>query len=183
MRINFQTARDVLTAFPTLADDMDARPDARDPITFTKDLARSATPEDALSFFSYLAPRREAVWWTCRCLQTLGAEGADALAAASAWVARPDEAERTAALGLAEEGDDELAATWAAYAAGWSGGNIGAPDGPPVLAAPHLTAKAVRACVLIAVASAPFDARAARLERCLDEALSVANDDAETHFD
>ena len=57
------------------------------------------------------------------------------------------------------------------------------PDDPPVIAAPHLTAKAVRASILIAVSSAPFTERAARLERCLDEAMSVANDDIEARFD
>ena len=71
MRIKFQTAEDVLAAFPTLADDMDARPDATEPLAFVKRLAAGATPQDSVTFFAYLAPRREAVWWACRCLDAL----------------------------------------------------------------------------------------------------------------
>ena len=163
MRIRFHTAADVLTAFPTLADDMAARPDGTEPLAFVKRLAAGATPEDSVTFFAYLAPRREAVWWACRALDALGMDtAAPALDAAKAWVRRPDEEERVAALRAADVADQEAAATWAAFGAGWSGGNI-APDGPaPVAAVPHLTAKAVRAAVLIAIASAPFEARADR---------------------
>ncbi|GAB5378503.1 MAG: hypothetical protein AcusKO_49650 [Acuticoccus sp.] len=182
MRIKFQTAEDVLSAFPTLADDIAARPDGSEPMAFVKRLAGSETPEDSLGFFAYLAPRREAVWWACRCLDALEmTPGAATLAAARAWVANPDEDERLAALRAADAGDDELAATWAARGAGWSGGSI-VPDGPtPVAAAPHLTAKAVRAAVLIAVASAPRAERRTRLERCVDEALAVAGEEIGAH--
>ena len=39
MRIKFQTAEDVLTAFPTLGDDLAARPDATEPLRYTRRLA------------------------------------------------------------------------------------------------------------------------------------------------
>jgi len=186
MRIKFQTAEDLLAAFPTLGDDIATRPDASEPLAFMRRLAAGEAPEDSLSFFAYLAPRREAVWWGCRCLEALspgtGAE-AMALGAASAWVRRPDENERIAALRAAEAGDDERAATWVAYGAGWSGGNI-APEGSPapISAVPNLTAKAVRAAVIIAVTSAPREERPDRLERCLEEAFAVAADDVEARF-
>lgn len=185
MRINFETAEDVLKAFPTLKDDIAVRPDATEPLAFTRRLAASERPEDSLAFFAYLAPRREAVWWTCRCLAALRmgeGRGAAALAAARAWVKSPEEDERVAAIRAAEAGEDEDAETWAAYAAGWSGGNI-APDGPvPIAATANLTAKAVRAAVLVAVTSAPREERPARLERCLSEALAVAGEDIDAHF-
>ena len=56
-------------------------------------------------------------------------DGAATLTAARAWVANPDEDERVAALRAADAGDDEMAATWVARGAGWSGGSI-VPDGP-----------------------------------------------------
>ncbi len=185
MRIKFHTAEDVLTAFPTLGDDLVARPDGSEPLRYVRRLAESADPDDSVTFFAYLAPRREAVWWSCRCLEALemgDGAGAAALAAANAWVARPEEEERVAALRAAEAGDMQAAETWAALGAGWSGGNI-APDGPaPVAAMAHLTAKAVRAAVLIAIASAPGEARAARLERCVAEAFAVVDEDIEARF-
>ncbi|MEM9224670.1 MAG: hypothetical protein AAGB11_20050 [Pseudomonadota bacterium] len=183
MRINFDTARDVLLAFPTLGDDIETAPDDRDPLAFTRALLSSETPEDCLSFFAYLAPRREAVWWCCRCLEALGQKDhGGAMQAAMDWVRMPENDQRRRALDHAEASNDTEASTWAAFAAGWSGGNISDENSPPVLAAPQLTAKAVRASVLIAVSRAPFNERRGRLERCLDEAMNVANDDAEKHF-
>ncbi|MEO1103350.1 MAG: hypothetical protein AAFW98_06420, partial [Pseudomonadota bacterium] len=166
-----------------LADDVETAPDAREPLAFTRDLLGSETPEDCLSFFAYLAPRRDAVWWCCRCLDALGqqTEGG-ALQAAMDWVRNPEEDQRMRALEQAEAGRTSEAATWAAFGAAWSGGNISLSETAPVLASPHLTAKAVRASVLIAVARAPFNERRARLQRCLDEAMNVANDDADKHF-
>lgn len=183
MRIKFQTAEDVLTAFPTMADDLSARPDGSEPLRYVRRLAEGEEPDDSVTFFAYLASRREAVWWGCRCLEALEVgEGSATLAAANAWVVRPEEEARVAALRAAEAADMEAAETWAALGAGWSGGNI-APDGPaPVAAMAHLTAKAVRAAVLIAIASAPGEARAARLERCVAEAFAVADEDIEARF-
>jgi len=182
VRIKFLTARDVLIAFPTLADDIEARPDDSEPLAFVRKLAQSETPEDSLSFFAYLAPRREAVWWACRCLQSLAVPDGGALAAAMAWVREPEEPHRLKALECAEAGNDNDPTTWAAFGAGWSGGNIAGGEQPPIAAPPHLTAKAVRASVLIAVSRAPFKERRQRLERCLDEAMRVANDDVEAHY-
>lgn len=186
MRIKFQTAEDLLAAFPTLGDDIETRPDGSEPLAFMRRLAAGEAPEDSLSFFAYLAPRREAVWWCCRCLDALGlgtGAGAMALAAARAWVERPDDNERIAALRAAESADDELAEAWAAYGAAWSGGNIAPPGSPaPVSAVPNLTAKAVRAAVLVAVTAAPREERPDRLERCLAEAFAVAEDDIEARY-
>jgi len=185
LRIKFETAQDLFVAFPTLQDDVEADSSELHPLDYTRWLASSDTPEDCLSFFAYLAPRREAVWWGCRCLHLLGTEDpAGALAAADAWVREPEEKQRVAALKIAEGTDTPDQTTWVAFAAGWSGGNIASTDQPsPVAAPPYLTAKAVRAAVLIAVSRAPFRDRRDRLERCLDEAIAVANDDIDEHFD
>jgi hypothetical protein len=181
VRIRFATAADVFTAFPTLADDVLAKPAEAEPLAYFGTLAASPTPEDAVSFFAYLAPKREAVLWGCRCARALVGPGqgtaADTLAAAERWVREPEEEHRRAALALARAAPSDAPATWAAFGAGWSGGDIG--EGHPVLAAPHLTAKATRACVLIAVAGAPARERSARLAVAYDTALAVAATDLE----
>lgn len=175
MRVRFQTAQDVALAFPTLADDVATRADNSPSLDFLKRLAAGEKPEDSMAFFAYFAPRREAVWWCCRCLEALAPDGepSPALAAAKAWVADPEEECRLVALREAQDGPQDAAETWAAYAAAWSGGNIAPAGSPPIAAAPALTAKAVRASILIAIASAPFAERPGRLERCLEEALRV----------
>lgn len=186
MRIQFESARDVFLAFPTLESDLAARPGDAPPLDYLAALVASETPEDAVTFFSYLAPKREAVWWACCCIRLLSGETAGArgspLAFAETWVKEPDEDHRRAALHTAEAADSGTAETWAAYGAAWSGGNL-APDGnPPILAAPHLTAKAVRAAVLIAIADGPPRERGARLRRCFDEAVRIAHHDMEAEL-
>ena len=179
MRIRFDAVRDVFTAYPTLAEDVLAAPRDDAPLAYFEMLIASETPEDAISFFAYFAPKREAVWWGCRCIEALAlpVRFAEAYGAAALWVREPEEEHRRAALAVAEGSDACAPETWAAYGAGWAGGNI-APEGlPPVAAAPHLTAKAVRATVLIALAEGPAAQRRDRLRVCYREAMKVAGDD------
>jgi hypothetical protein len=178
----FATAQDVFEAFPAARDDLDATPTAEPPLVFLNGLMRSDTPEDAVAFSAYLLPRREAVWWACQCVRSLqpsrSAEEDAALAAAETWVREPEEARRRTALNLGSNSDRSAPTTWAALAAGWSGGSMTPPDQPPAPCPPHLTAKAVRAAVLTALARIPVKQRAERLNACLEEALRLAGGDA-----
>lgn len=177
--IRFETARDVFDAFPTIADDILARPSDNASLGYLKGLLASETPEDAITFCAYVLPRREAVWWACRCLRMLKAPPGEsaALHAAEAWVRDPEEANQRAALAEASRSDSGAAATWAAFGAGWSGGNLADEGQPPVPAPPHLTAKAVRAAVLMAIAASPMRQRRERLGACVEEFQRVADDD------
>lgn len=184
MRIQFETAKDLFLAYPTLESDMTARP-TKDPVLdYMSALEDGVTPEDAITFFSYLAPKREAVWWACRCIRLLkGSNGvAQTIALAETWARTPEEEHRRAALDHAEEADPERSATWAAYGAGWSGGNIAPEDSPAILAAPQLTAKAVRASVLIAIAEDEPKRRRERLKQCLEEAMRLVAHDTEAEL-
>ncbi|MEM7677271.1 MAG: hypothetical protein AAF449_14820 [Myxococcota bacterium] len=184
MRIQFEKASDLFLAFPTLESDMVAKPTDHPVLDFMAHLLEGETPEDAITFFSYLAPKREAVWWACRCARLLNGNTGlkPAVALAEVWVRTPEEEHRRAALDHAEAADSGVSDTWAAYGAGWSGGNI-APDGnPPILAAPQLTAKAVRASVLIAISEDEPRTRQDRLKRCYAEALRLANHDTEAEL-
>lgn len=184
MRIQFETAKDVFLAYPTLADDLVAGPSDQPPLDYLARLLETETPEDAITFFGYLAPKREAVWWACRCVRLLGIERAngEGVHLAERWVKQPEEENQRAAWAYAEAHDSGLADTWTAYGAGWSGGNI-APEGShPVLAAPELTAKAVRAAVIIAICDGDWKLRRERLKRCYDEAMRIARDDMEAEL-
>ena len=177
-RIRFTTARDLFEAFPAARDDMQAKPTDEAPLAFLKRLTESETPEDAVAFCAYMLPRREAVWWGCQCVRGLGvphnSEEAAALKAAEEWVREPEERSRREALQLGTDGSRNAPASWLALAAGWSGGNMMPAESPPVPAPPHLTAKAVRAAVLTAVARLPVKERRENLKKCLNEALRLA---------
>jgi hypothetical protein len=178
----FTTARDVYEAFPTARDDLEVDPTDEPPLVFLKALTRSETPENAVSFCAYLLPRREAVWWAAQCVRSLASSHSDAeqaaLEAAETWVREPEEEKRRAALDIGSRNDKSAPTTWVALAAGWSGGSLTAPDQPPVPAPPHLTAKAVRAAVLTALARVPVKQRAEHLAACLKEGTRFAGADA-----
>jgi hypothetical protein len=179
-RIRFTTAQDVFEAFPSARDDIDVPPTEEPPLTFLKSLKDSDTPEDAVAFCAYLLPRREAVWWACQSVKALhtsrtSAEN-EALAAAEEWVREPEEERRQAALRLGYMSERSAPTTWLAFAAAWSGGSMTMGDDPPVPAAPNLTAKAVRAAVLTALARVPVKQRREKLDGCLAEGTRLAND-------
>jgi hypothetical protein len=177
-RLRFSTARDVFDAFPTASEDIRARATDDAPIAYVKALARGTTPEDALTFCAYVLPRREAVWWACQCLRSLIAAPSAAEAAlvqsAEAWVREPEDSIRRAALAAGEAASRNSPATWAALAAGWSGGSM--VEGHSVPCPPHLTAKAVRIAVLSALARLDTGQRAAAISGCVDRALRLTEE-------
>ncbi|MCZ0737641.1 DUF6931 family protein [Phreatobacter sp. AB_2022a] len=180
--LRFATARDVAEAFPTLAEDMLAEPGEHEPLAFLRALADGETPEDAISFCAYVLPRRDAVWWACRSVRALASPGAAvedvALTAAEAWVRAPSEASRIEAMQAGQAASSAQATTWAAFAAAWSGGNLSVGEHAGAPAPAHLTAKAVRACLLIALARISATERRDRLRACIEGGIRLAAVDA-----
>jgi len=117
-------------------------------------IAAKRLPE-AMRLVAHTLPKREVVWWGCMCARAvpdtaLAEPDAEALTAAEAWVRKPDEANRRAAMAAAQKTGFRSPESWAAVAAFWSGGSMspeGQPDVPP---AEHLTGVAVAGGVIIA---------------------------------
>jgi len=104
-----------------------------------------------------------------------GSTSADAaLEAAEAWVREPEEATQRAALGLWAAGNKRAATTWLASAAGWSGGNMAPTGQQPNFAPPHLTAKAVLAAIVLAIAKAGSQSQTAWLAACTEACIRFA---------
>ena len=176
-RLRFSTARELFETFPTVAEDMMAPPTERPSIEYLRDLVTSPTPEDAVTFCAYLLPRRVAVWWGHQCLINLpeGLTGQDKglLAAAEDWVREPEEDRRYAALDAGMAAQVKTPGAWIALAAGWSGGSM-APSGmAPVVPPPFLTARAVNAAILSAIARVPLKQRAVVLEACVSMGIQM----------
>ncbi|POR51438.1 DUF6931 family protein [Bosea psychrotolerans] len=176
----FLTARDVFEAFPTAGEDIEAAPSDAAPRDFLVGLIDSKTPEDAISFCAYLLPRREAVWWGCSCVRGLADERERqqieqnrAFQAAELWVKDPQQSRRIEALRIGFASQRADASTWLALGAAWSGGDMADNPHAPVMAPPHLTAKAIRAAVLIALARNATQERRARLTTCIDHGLKL----------
>lgn len=176
----FLTARDVFEAFPTAGEDIEAIPSDIKPLDFLVALIDSKTPEDAIAFCAYLLPKREAVWWGCSCVRGLAdeherrsIEQSRAFVAAETWVKDPQHQRRVEAMRIGLSTSRNDASTWLALGAAWSGGDMADNPQAPVPAPPHLTAKAIRAAVLIALARNPTRERRGKLSICVDHGVKL----------
>ncbi len=179
-KLRFTTAVEVFEAFPAARKLISAAPERAHPIAFLSRLAASGTAKDALGFAAFILPRREAVWWAVQSLKIMlpGAASDPGLKAAEAWVREPGDATRQAALAAGERGDSEAPGTWAALAAGYSGGSMSTSH--PVPSPPDLTAKSVRIGVVLAYGRVPATQREAVLRSSIEACIRLADDDGAT---
>jgi hypothetical protein len=191
-RLRFETARDLIEAFPSAGDELMIEPADVPSLEFLKTLSEQPPVDKAIGFCAYLLPRREAVWWGCQCVRSLAAPVGNeeaTLQAAENWVREPEDERRLAALAVGRQSNYRLPGTWMALGAGWAGGSM--PPGflagfegavPPQLGdawlpiPPDNTAKAVRTGILIAAAKVPPQERSDRLNRCVAEGARLASD-------
>ena len=97
------------------------------------------------------------------------------LALAENWVRQPEEDQRCAVLDAGMAAPTKTPGVWIALAAGWSGGSMmRAGCRAPVTPPPYLTAKAVNAGVLGALARVDRKARAATLRPFVDMGMRLA---------
>jgi hypothetical protein len=141
-------------------------------------LVEAGMMADAARFMAHALPKREAVWWACMCARATepAPPPADlaAVAAAEAWVRKPEEELRRDAMAKAEAAGFRSPEAWAAVGAFWSGGSMAPANQPVVPPAEHLTGVAVAGAVsLAAVRRAPEQAEAT-LRRFVRSGLDIA---------
>ncbi|MGH6811880.1 MAG: DUF6931 family protein [Methylocella sp.] len=183
-RLRFATAKDLFAAFPTAAKDVGAPATSEAPLDYMNNLAKTGQAMAALSFCAYLLDRRQATCWACRCVRGLPGTPASGeirtLAAAEAWVEQPNEPRRLAAHKAALAGDHTSPATFAAYAAAYSGPSLrpailGPDDGLVVRIPPYLTAQSTRAAFLLAGPRLPAKKKDDYRRIWLDEGIRLIN--------
>jgi hypothetical protein len=155
-------------------------PDGATPAKFLNDLVAAKNLGDAVQFFAFALPPREAVWWACTCSRDTLRDPVppplqDALAAAEAWVRNPTEEHRRAAMARAQATDMKSPAAWAAVAAFWSGGSLAPENLPEVPAAPHLMGCAVAGAVMLAAVKSEPQLADQKRARYLASAIDIAN--------
>jgi hypothetical protein len=169
----FATARALFDEFPTLAQATKLEPTDEDPVAFLRAVTGAGKLREAVAICAYLLPKREAVWWTCQCLrsvpQVLQPED-QCVPAAEAWAREPTEEARDIALRWGRASDQQAPATFAAYAAGFTSGNLAElPDGP-VRTPAHMTAENARVALVLAECKLEPDAGKDFLRACLSGA-------------
>ena len=142
----FETMRDLFDEFPSLKHSVKLKPGDEEPVAEVHRLTAAGRLREASALCAFLLRRREAVWWACQCLRL-----------------RP---------GLIEA-DDQPPQTWAAHAAGYSSGTIGAGVDGPVRVPPHLTAESARCAILLAETRLEQKDAPAFLKQCIDAALAL----------
>ncbi len=163
--LRFERAADLFSAYPEIAEDMDALPDPEiGTLDFLDSLVRSPTPEEAITLAAHALARRYSVWWGHECLRHLDAQIDDTdrsmLAHAARWVGEPSEANRVAAQTAAMAAPAKTPGVWIALGAAWSGGSLGPPGLPAVPPSRVLTGRAVNAGVLSVLARVDQSSRA-----------------------
>ena len=134
---------------------------------------------DAVRFLAFALPRREAVWWACLCAREVlpsppPAEAVAALEAAEAWVYKPMEDNRRAAMAKAEAARLASPGAWAAVGAFWSSGSLAPPELAAVPPGPELTGTAVSGAVTMAAVQTEPERAEAKYRRVLDLGLDIA---------
>jgi len=178
--LRFEVAHELYEAIPEIEEDVTARPGEHSSIEFITQLAKSPTPEEAITYCAYVLPRRFSVWWGHECLKkiddTLEDIDRKMLELAAAWVGKPEEDSRYRALDAAMLTDSKTPGVWVALGAGWSSGSMVGPDLPPVPPPPFLTARAVNAGILSALARIDYEHRDEHLQRFVRMALMLTEE-------
>ena len=149
------------------------------PLAYLEALASGGHFADAAGFLASALPRREAVWWACRCSrEALGdapsKEIDAALRAAETWVASPGDVNRRKAMPQAEVVGFGHPAGCAGLAAFLSGGSLTPPDLKEVPPPEHAFARAVAGSVVLASVHGNSRAIVATRRKFVDIGLAVA---------
>ena len=174
--IRFATAQALFETFPQAPYAISAAPTDAPPLKFLQGLVAAGKLKDAVAFCSYLLPRREAVWWACRSVRALGGEKdtTECLRAAEAWVQEPNPQHRMAAEEAAARADHNVASTWLALAAAWSGGVMKMGGMQPIAPPPELTAHAARVAILLGARHIEAAKQTPRLRACIEDGAMLA---------
>jgi hypothetical protein len=176
-RIRFVAARNVFEAFPELGRVLVPPTGDPEPLDYTRATLSGPRPIDAIIFLAHLLPRREAVWWAIQCVRAMLGSDADdgAFSAADAWVRAPEDDHRRAALAAFNAGNQRAATNWLAFAAGWSGGSVTAPDKDPMPAPPAACAQGVHTAVILAACAGEPLGLVDRLKLCAEAGIRFAD--------
>lgn len=179
-KIRTAHAQDISARFQPSEEAMALLEDGLPPATYLERLIAAELFNDAVTFLAQAMPKREAVWWGCLCAggsmpRPPSAEEQAALEAAEAWVLKPSEENRRAAMAKAEAAGFELPSSWACAGAFWSGGSLAPPDLPEVPPDDKLTGTAVACAVNVAAHRAPVSRPNDRYRQFLSQGIDIAN--------
>ena len=149
------------------------------PDRFVDAMVEKAQLIDAVRYLANALLQREAVWWACLAARAaLGSarrpSDIDSVTAAEAWVYKPTEENRRAAMTKAQATKFDTPSAWAAVAAFWSGGSMAPPDVPIVPPPPFLIGRAVAGAIMLAAVTGPADKIEPRYRHLIAQGADIA---------
>lgn len=164
-----------------LSPEAQALPRTAPPEQFVAALLVAGLTPDAVRFLSQALPKREGVWWACLAARAAAEVSParpidlEALTAAEAWVFKPTEDNRRAAMDRAQAAEFSSPGAWAAVGAFWSGGSMAPPGQPAVPPAPHLAGRAISGAVMLAAAQGQATLAPQRYARFIAQGMDIAS--------
>ena len=143
-------------------------------------LAGNGLWHDAVNLLAHVMPKREAVWWACKCARIAAGPppslvAADALAAVERWVTEPSEERRRAAAEAASRAGMGTPAGLTAMAAFWSSGSLAPAGLPEVPPGETFTARGVAGAIMLSGVLAEPENAPERYKRYIDMGLAIAD--------
>ncbi|MET1415355.1 hypothetical protein ABVF61_23980 [Roseibium sp. HPY-6] len=177
-RIRFTKAAQVFEAFAELHEDVQPAEGDVSPQDHTLALLEGDDPHTAITFFAYILPKPEAVWWGLKCVEGLDTNKSEhdrkVLDLCANWVREGDEEARLAVLPETEDFNNNSPSVWIGRAVAWSGGSLSPNPDFRVDVPPALTAKGVNAAVQLAIANQDRAGRGEAPKLCIRSGLSFA---------
>ena len=177
-KLRFSTAQQIIDAFPVLKEEFSSLELEAPPIEFIKSLMEGGQVRPALALCAFMLPRREAVGWLCQSLRKHGGEfntkDVKLLDLAEDWHRAPAEKYRLAAMQAALSSGFRTAPSWAAAAAGWTGGSMTENADLPIPPPPHMTGQAVKIGHIVAFWGKVAKGREAKVSDVVANAIALA---------
>ena len=175
-KIRFSTAQQVNDAFPHIRAEFDGQPLGHAPVAFIEHLLRNKEEMKAITFCAFLLSRHDAVKWLCKSLRAAKVSYAPKeeawLALSEEWAKAPTEAVRQAAFQAAMASGFRTASSFAAAAAGWSGGSLSGTSDNPLPPPTQLTGQAVKTGLLLSAMEGPVAEQAGKMRSMVELALT-----------
>lgn len=174
--VRYESPLELYTSMALLARLTQQRPrEGETLLDFLYRLRGSTTPEEAVTFISFAATPKMAIWWGYDCLrrsaETFSPVDRALMEMIAIWLAYPDDANRHRTMQHALYAPVDSPSVNLGLAVGWSGGSIAPNDPAPV--PEHRAPRAVNKAVLMSLARANLAQRSIWLARFLDQAVPI----------
>ena len=174
--LRYETPAELYAEIPQIATLTQNRPQEDEGnFDYLRRLSGSTTPEEAITFTSFAAHPKMAIWWAYECIRTtsdvMDQPDRHLMEKIANWISYTCDENRYEAIRNALWAPRRSPAVCLALAVGWSGGAIAPNDLAPV--PQHKAPRAINAGLLSCIARSDFTNRSVQMARFIDQAATL----------